>query len=272
MKTPSKNVFSRQSFLGLYSQDQIERCVIGIVGLGGGGSHIAQQLAHLGFLNFYLIDPDRIEDTNLNRLIGGTQEDVEMKTLKVDIAKRLILGIRPKAHVEALPYIWQERADMLKRCDLIFGGVDGYDQRRQLEGTARHYLIPLIDIGMDVIAPEGSPPEISGQVILSMPGEPCMTCMGFLNEASLKLEAQKYGDAGINPQVVWSNGVLASTAVGLAVDLVTDWSKSLRKRVYLCYQGSTGTLTPHVRLDYLPAGPCPHYPIVSLGDPKLRRL
>jgi hypothetical protein len=255
------------------SQSQIEHCVVGIVGLGGGGSHVAQQLAHLGFLHYYLFDKDHIEGTNLNRLVGGTQADVDHAALKVDIARRVTTSIRPQAVAETVSDIWQNRADLLKRCDLIFGNVDGYDQRRQLEATARRYLVPLIDIGMDVVVPkDGSAPEISGQVILSMPGEPCMTCMGFLNETALTREAAKYGDAGINPQVVWSNGVLASSAVGIAVDLVTDWSRSLRKRVYLCYRGSTGTLTPHVRLDYLSDGPCPHFPFNHLGDPRFRPL
>ncbi len=272
MNFQSKNSFSRQSFLGEGSQDKIERCIVGIVGLGGGGSHIAQQLAHLGFLNFYLFDGDRIEDTNLNRLVGGTQDDVDNGRLKVEIARRIIAGIRPNAQIEILSDIWQNHAEALKDCDIIFGCVDGYDQRRQLEATARRYLVPLIDVGMDVTVPDGGSAEISGQVILSMPGEPCMRCMGFLNDISLAREAAKYGDAGSNPQVVWPNGVLASTAVGIAVDLITDWSRSLRKRVYLCYRGSTGTLTPHVRLEYLPPGPCSHYPFANLGDPRLQLL
>jgi hypothetical protein len=37
------------------------------------------------------------------------------------------------------------------------------------------------------------------------------------------VEAEKYGAAGSRPQVVWPNGVLASTAVGLAVQLLTPW-------------------------------------------------
>jgi hypothetical protein len=271
MKTTSGN-FSRQSFLGQNSQQQIEQTTIGIAGLGGGGSHVAQQLAHLGFLKFRLFDRDRIEDTNLNRLIGGTQRDVDEATLKVEIAKRVIMGIRPQAVVETIPAFWQDKPEALKACDLVFGCVDGYDQRRQLEATCRRYLIPLIDVGMDVVAPPGAAPEISGQVILSMPGEPCMACMGFLHPAALAKEAAKYGDAGSNPQVVWPNGVLASTAVGVAIDLVTDWSRSLRRRVYLCYQGSTGTVTTHVRLAYLPPGPCSHFPATNRGDPKLRRL
>jgi hypothetical protein len=264
--------FSRQSFLGKGAQQAIEQCTVGIAGLGGGGSHVAQQLAHLGFLNYVLFDKDRIEDTNLNRLVGGTARDVAEKRLKVEIARRGIKRVRPKAKVEAIADIWQNRSEALKRCDVVFGCVDGFDQRRQLEATLRRYLIPLIDIGMDVTVIPGSPPAISGQVVSSVPGLPCMTCLGFLNEADLAREAGRYGDAGPRPQVVWSNGVLASTAVGVAVDLVTGWSQSPERPVYLCYRGSTGTLTPHPRLDFLSPGSCEHFPLANCGDPKFKPL
>ena len=45
----SKERFSRQSFLGSDSEERIARCTIGVPGLGGGGSHVIQQLAHIGF-------------------------------------------------------------------------------------------------------------------------------------------------------------------------------------------------------------------------------
>ena len=259
--------FSRQSFLGPNSQDVIERCVVGIVGLGGGGSHIAQQLAHLGFLNYVLFDKDKIEDSNLNRLVGGTEQDVIKGTLKVEIAKRTIRAIRPIANVETHETAWQENASALRRCDLVFGSLDGFDQRRQLEIVTRRYLQPLIDVGMDVVEAGNGTVEIGGQVIVSMPDDLCMCCMGFLNERNLTAEAQKYGDAGPNPQVVWSNGVLASTAVGHAVQIITDWSKNRAPSRYLCYRGSTGALEPHVRLKYAPTT-CTHFPLAKIGDPR----
>lgn len=259
-----QGAFSRQSFLGPNSQAQIGSCVVGIVGLGGGGSHIAQQLAHLGFINYILFDRDTIEGSNLNRLVGGTMQDVLDRRRKIEIARRVILGIRPDANVLVIADVWQNQAEALKRCDIVFGCVDGFDQRRQLEATARRFLIPLIDIGMDVYQPPGCAPSISGQVILSMPGHACMTCIGFLNERNLAKEAAAYGDAGSHPQVVWSNGVLASIAVGVAVDLVTDWSKSLRGPIYLSYRGSVGSITVDPTLRYA-ACSCCHYPLPQVG-------
>lgn len=96
-----------------------------------------------------------------------------------------------------------------------------------------------------------------------------MFCLGFLNKRVLAQEGQRYGDAGEQPQVVWSNGVLASSAVGIAVDLLTDWTRSLRDVVYLEYDGNKGTLKPHVRLEYLEERSCAHYPRDQVGDPVL---
>ena len=42
----------RQSFLGADSADVLDECRAATVGLGGGGSHVNQQLAHLGLGNF----------------------------------------------------------------------------------------------------------------------------------------------------------------------------------------------------------------------------
>src|SRR5690348_2125716 len=99
-----------------------------------------------------------------------------------------------------------------------------------------------------------------------------MTCLGFLNEDSLAKEAARYGAAGDRPQVVWSNGVLASTAVGIAVSLLTDWTRALRRSVYLSYDGNSGTVVPHVRMQYLGGATCNHFPLESVGDPVFRSL
>ena len=124
----------------------------------------------------------------------------------------------------------------------------------------------------DVHEAGDEPPVMGGQVILSMPGGPCMFCLGFLTEEKLGREAANYGAAGGRPQVVWPNGVLASTAVGVAVDLLTDWSRSLRGPVYLSYRANDGTVAPHRRLAYIQDGGCSHYPVDQVGDPRFETL
>ena len=118
--------FSRQSFLGDDAQEIIERAIIGVAGLGGGGSHITQQLAHVGFRHYRIFDGDIAEDSNLNRLVGAEECDLEWATAKIEIAERTIKQLRPNAIVESYPCRWQERPEALRGCDLIFGCVDGF--------------------------------------------------------------------------------------------------------------------------------------------------
>jgi tRNA A37 threonylcarbamoyladenosine dehydratase len=114
----------RQSFLGANSEQRLAEITVGLVGLGGGNSHVAQQLAHVGVGNFVLADADDISLTNLNRLIGGTWWHVLKRTSKVAIMKRMILAINPKARVEIHRKQWQLAGDSLKRCEVIVGGLD----------------------------------------------------------------------------------------------------------------------------------------------------
>ncbi len=111
------------------------------------------------------------------------------------------------------------------------------------------------------------PPQMAGQVILSLPGHACMTCLGFLTEERLSREAAAYGAAGPRPQVVWANGVLASTAVGLAVNLLTGWTASLGT-LYLSYDANSSSVVPHARLPFLDlTKSCPHFPLSAVGEP-----
>ena len=264
--------FSRQSFLGQGAQSTIAQVRIGVVGLGGGGSHIVQQLAHLGVQRFALFDADVVDESNLNRMVGATAADARAQTPKTDVARRVITAISPE--VELVTYMgrWQDRPELLRGCDLVFGAVDTFAGRRELEVACRRHMVPYIDIGMDVHRVGGEPPRMAGQVILSMPGAPCMFCLGFLTEERLAQEAAEYGAAGPRPQVVWSNGVLASTAVGMCVELLTDWTRARDRPVYLSYDGNAGTVTPHVRLKYLTARTCPHYRLDDVGDPIVRSV
>lgn len=265
------NKHQRQSFLGSKSEETLKSLRVAIIGLGGGGSHIAQQLAHIGVGNLFLFDFDTVdkEGTNLNRLVGGMEADAKAETLKVKVAKRLISGIDSTINVFSFDSSWHDNPEILRRCDVIFGCVDSLLERRDLESATRRFLIPYIDIGMDVNEVQDYF-AISGQIILSMPGDPCMRCLGVLQDGMLAAEAGNYGVAGSRPQVIWSNGVLASIAVGVFMQLVTPWGKQHRQTILLEYDGNSQTVKPSNKLIYLNKIQCPHYSTQQeLGDPFL---
>jgi hypothetical protein len=264
--------YERQSFLGEDSQSKISEIKIGIVGLGGGGSHIVQQLAYLGFKNYVLFDYDKVDETNLNRMVGASLEDVKNGTKKVDVAERIIKALHSDANIKKIEDNWMNTPEFLQECDIVIGCVDSYIGRRDLELECRRYLIPYIDIGMDVHhSYKSEAPSLVGQIILSMPGDLCMTCLGFLTEENLAKEAAKYGNAGGRPQVVWSNGILASQAIGIIVDLVTGWTGKNVITPYYAFDGNAGVLMIHPRLKYV-TGSCTHFSLQQIGNPIFRKI
>lgn len=257
---------SRQSFLGDSSEEVLHGSRIGIIGLCGGGSHVGQQLAHIGIGRFVAADFDHVEDPNLNRMVGTCPDDAELKRPKNEVIKELIHGINPKADVEIVGR-WQEHGELLRTCDIMIGCVDSFMARDELEKFSRRFLIPYIDIGMDVHQ-VSSGYGISGQVALSMPGGHCLWCHGILTEERLVQEQRKYGAAGGKPQVIWPNGILASIAVGHAVSLLLPWNTDLPLSSLIEYDGNRHITRPGARLPFLKDILCPHYSGEGLvGDP-----
>ena len=249
---------ARQSFLGPKSDQILRSSIAGVIGLGGGGSHVVQQLAHLGIGNYVICDPDSIDTTNTNRLVGGTLADVNAKRTKISIAQQIIRGLEPDASVLAYATDWKQQLGPLRNCDVIFSAVDSLKEKADIEKFCRRYLIPLIDIGMTVSRTSDGY-LISGQVIRSSTGLPCLRCLGFLTDEKIAREESRYGDAGDNPQVVWSNGILASTAVGMGVHELSPWFSG-NPDSYLVFDGNKGTLTRSRIFDEVTGTPCTHHP------------
>jgi molybdopterin/thiamine biosynthesis adenylyltransferase len=260
----------RQNFLGPDMHDVLANATLGIIGLCGGGSHVAQQAAHAGFQKFVISDYDIVEDSNLNRMVGSRPSDAHEKALKTNVIERQIHSINPLAHVISVADEWQNGELHFRDCSVIVACGDNLSVRDGLERFCRRYLIPLIDIGMDVHT-SATGFAISGQVILSLPEKPCMRCMGFITNEKLAKEQAKYGAAGGHPQVVWPNGVLASVAIGQLMNLLLPWSTDTPPALLVEYDGNRQQLKESSKLrvmgDY-----CLHYGNPNnLGDPYFSR-
>lgn len=241
---------SRQSFLGDAFLEGLETDVISVIGLGGGGSVVINELAHIGFKNYFICDPDHFEESNLNRLLGARHQDIEDKTAKIDIGKRVIHQIIPDAKIYSYKDIWQNciDVDQFKNSKLIFSCLDNFANRVQIESFARINKIPLIDIGLRIKSDSKQDYQMMGQVVLSHPSGPCFKCYNFITNKDLEIEALNYGDAGIRPQVIWPNSILASTAVGVGVDLLSGWRKQSLTAFYKHFDGNTLTLSENLKI------------------------
>jgi molybdopterin/thiamine biosynthesis adenylyltransferase len=236
--------FHRQELIfGYQMQQRLRNARIAIVGLGGLGSFVALELAYLGVGHLILIDPDSIEITNLNRLLGVGSADVGQ--LKVDVYASLIKRLTPTVGVDVLPFSILEEAALThaKSADIIVGCVDSHGARMVLNQLAIRYLIPLIDGGSGIKrATESTEFSAGGQVQVVMPGTGCLECRGFIDArraafdlapAKLKEEerAHGYGLDEPAPAVIFLNGVIGSAQVAEVIFLLTGTQVKVHRPV-----------------------------------------
>ncbi len=196
---------------------------VAIVGLGGTGSVAAEQLAHLGVHRFILIDPDRIEPTNLNRVVGATRGDVDRP--KVDVAAAHIVAIAPEASVKCIQgdVTRTNVAKELLSADFIFSCTDSHGSRAVIQQIAYQYLIPCIDVGSLLTATDGQVTGVHGRIQALVPGLPCFTCSGLIdaeevrremmNEEEHRLDPYIHGAREPAPAVISINSTMTSLAI-----------------------------------------------------------
>lgn len=226
--------------------------------------------------------PEHRSDAELEEL-AAQHIHAHNTDFNVNASTGIACGITHHLTVSAeLPYV--RRDDLREGTHNHVGGValNGVENLGSITGVGDMSLLAKYRVsngrmtGFALIGgikvPTGSThrhsPEGERQVIRSMPGAPCMRCLGFTTEAKLAREARAYGDAGDNPQVVWSNGVLASAAMGLVVDLLTPWC-TMPPLVYLIYDGNAGIVRPSELVKYV-GETCVHHPAAELGEPGFR--
>ncbi|MEU4229127.1 ThiF family adenylyltransferase [Nonomuraea sp. NPDC026600] len=216
----------RQELLfGGEGQRMLSRAAIAVVGLGGLGSFVALELAYLGIGRLVLIDPDCVEKSNLNRLMGAKSTDIGRK--KVEVYRDLIGAIAPGTQIAAVDssIASEEALNYAKDCDLLMGCVDNHGARLILNHLAIRYLLPLIDAGTGIrLSGVKRSFAMGGQVHVVIPGTGCLECRGFIDASKAAFELAPpdirgyerehgYGTQQVAPSVVFLNGVVASLQV-----------------------------------------------------------
>lgn len=241
--TKSENHDRQARAFGKEGQSSIEQLRIGIVGLGGTGSFVANELAYLGGTDFILIDPDDIEPTNLNRLVGSTVADVDKP--KVEVARRNISTINNKAKIRSIKgdVTYDNVAKELISCDFIFCCTDSHASRAVINQIAYQYYIPSIDMGVSISTKDGAVSHITGRVQMLSPGLGCLVCGNILDGNTIRREmmneeqrkADPYFNSSIGepePAVISLNGTMSSLALTMFLGAVTNIPAKARLQYY----------------------------------------
>ena len=201
---------------------------VAVVGCGGTGSAVIEQLVRLGVRHLSLFDPDTLTGSNLTRVYGSFPSDVGRP--KVNVSKAHIFRIAPdaKVHATQAKITLEAKAKLLVDADIVFGCTDDNAGRLVLSRIASYLLTPVIDCGVLLSSGCGGQLEgINGRVTVLAPGTACLVCRNRidLHRAGAEMLApdeyrrradEGYAPAlsGAEPAVVAFTTQVAAAAVG----------------------------------------------------------
>lgn len=257
--------FDRQARLfGAAGQRILGGMKVTVVGAGGGGSMLIEQLAHLGVGALTVIDFDVIKDVNLSRIVGATKGDACERRKKIDVLRRLVKTIAPECVYTGIDGDFNDLnvVETVLDTDFIFLATDTMSSRLVLNAVVHQYLIPAIQIGAKV---DLRPDHAIGQIYVAVrpvfPSHGCLYCNSLIEPMRLQAEyrtaeeevAQNYLNEPeiVDPSVVSLNGIAASHAVTTMLLVATGLAepKLLDHRLFFPSDGQVLTVHPRHQPD-----------------------
>lgn len=172
-----------------------------IVGVSGTGSIVAEQVCRLGFGRVILIEYDKVEDKNLNRILNTVKADADRNEPKVTVFSNRANQYR------AEPYVKSVDANLLSReailaaaeADVLFSCVDKLRARSVADLMAQVFLLPLLDVGVGISTRrtangEVVVDEVTGRIDYVQPDSSSLFTRGVYSAATLQAEALSESD------------------------------------------------------------------------------
>lgn len=169
---------------------RLRRSSVAVIGAGGTGSAAIEVLARAGVGRLIIVDPDHLEESNLERVHGSRPEHAIERTPKVSLARDHVRSIDPT--VEVSPYIGslpqREIIDAIVTADVALGCTDQQHSRLALSDLTFRYLVPSIDCGVML---EGANGAVTGQIaqfVRFLAADSCALCRGMVVSQRLAQE------------------------------------------------------------------------------------
>lgn len=229
---------------GDLGQEILSNLKVGIIGLGGGGSLLNEWLARLGVGYIVAVDFDRVDLTNLPRIVGATELDAfamltrsrnlwlrhlgqRFATYKVQVARRVARQANPSIRYEAVVgnILDEKTAHQLVDVDFLFLATDSIQSRLVFNAIVHQYLIPGAQIGIKPLIDKHhriDQIQVASRLIMPFPSGGCLSCNNLIPASQLSLEGltdyerrtQRYidDDEVAEPSVITLNALSAARA------------------------------------------------------------
>jgi len=264
-------------------QADVARLRVLVAGAGSVGLHIVESLARTGIEHIAVMDFDRVEFVNLDRLLGATHLDALLGRPKIDVARRILrrAATAERRIHELLEVSVCEPAGLesLLDFDVVFSCVDRPWPRHVLNTVAYADLIPVIDGGLRLEPrSEGGMRNAYWRSQVVTAGRPCLACIGQYDPAHVQLERDGSLDspsyiAGIPPgSPLRANQNVSALSIAAASALLNQF---LSLVVAPSGMGDPGPLRQNLathqieHLDVSCVDACPYSESVGDGDRRL---
>lgn len=184
---------------GEKKQAELARLRVGIVGAGSVGSVVAEALARMGIKQMTLIDFDKVEYINLDRLLHATKIDALLHRSKVSVLAQALRksATAEKFHVDKFKRsVYEEEGYRAALdCDVLFSCVDRPLGRSILNFIAYAHLIPVVDGGVRVeTTKEGELKRADWRAHIVSPERRCLECLKQYDPGLVQAEKEGYFD------------------------------------------------------------------------------
>jgi molybdopterin/thiamine biosynthesis adenylyltransferase len=183
---------------GVDAAERLRDSTVAVIGAGGTGSPAIEILARAGVGHVITVDPDLFTASNLERVHGSSEADIEAQLPKTSIAARHVHAINAQTRVTAIKGALPQRevVDAVIHADVILGCTDQQHSRLALSDLALRYLVPSVDVGVDF---EGSGGKVTGQIIQLISffaKDPCALCRRMIDSQQVAQELMTESERG----------------------------------------------------------------------------
>jgi molybdopterin/thiamine biosynthesis adenylyltransferase len=204
----NENMLTREQNMSLRSKRVL------VVGCGGLGGHIIEQLARLGIGHITAVDGDVFDETNLNRQLLARMDNIGKS--KALAAKEHIQRVNPDTNIEPLQVCLDDNnaEEITKGYDVICDALDNFSSRALLHKSAEANEIPVVF---------GAIAGWYGQVATIFPGDKILERL-YRGEQDKGVE-QNVGNPSFTPALI------ASIQVAEVLKILTGKGTLLRNRL-----------------------------------------
>jgi len=228
--------------IGVAGHERLMGSRIAVVGAGGLGSPVLTYLAAAGVGALRIIEPDKVETSNLHRqpLYGPT--DVGVK--KADAANHYLRRVNPDVEIDTFEIELNEdnAVNLLDGCQVVVDATDRFDARYAIADAAHHLGIPVVF---------GAVYRWEGRLAVFPADGPCYRCL--FPDPPTDARALECAITGVLGPVAGTIGAMQATeAIKIASGVGTELAGRLM--IYDGWSQRSDTVT----ISHRPDCPCRH--------------